>query len=461
MPSASCSMRSARVVSVNTRVADRDVELAPDLGMQRRRRRRAAAAPRRRTSARCARSAATRTRAPPDNPASGAKCFSPSASSAASGSAGSALAYVSVNSPIAPWITVPRSRAPGGVSTASSGRSSQNVLGVDRVGIAQPVLDLGDAEPRRPRLERRRRARALRSALTRLGAVEIARPGEIFLAARERGLPVRLAGDRREPLHEARRDRRRAAELGGAGEDHLGRAEQLREVVRRQPDAPLGQIEPEVEPHRTATATDRCASPAARRLRPARRARRGRRLQAALRAGRECARARPAVRRGGRRGRRSRSRTGRRSRRRERADRPRCSAMLVERVGERRAVLAGECGFDAGVVARQRAQRLGDAAPRCARSDCAAPDRFQRRQRSAERCDQCLRGIELGVCRACCADRSGAASSCVAARNVASACARPAAAGLRPRPAQHRQLQRRDGARMRACRRAEPEARDA
>ena len=65
-------------------------------------------------------------------------------------------------------------------------------------------------------------------------------------------VPARLARDRREPLHEARGHRRRAGELGGAGEDHLGRAERLREVVRRKPDAPLRQIEAERMPHRPA-----------------------------------------------------------------------------------------------------------------------------------------------------------------------------------------------------------------
>ena len=39
-------------------------------------------------------------------------------------------------------------------------------------------------------------------------------------------------------------------ELRGAGEEDFRHAEQLREVVRRQADAPLGQIEAELEPHR-------------------------------------------------------------------------------------------------------------------------------------------------------------------------------------------------------------------
>ena len=124
----------------------------------------------------------------------------------------------------------------------------ENVFGVDRVGIAQPVLDLGDAELRRPRIERRAWARA-RCRLDALGAVQVARPGHVLLSALERALPV-FARHRGKPLHEARGDGRRAAELGGAGQDDLARAGKLREVVRREPDAPLGQIEAEVVAHR-------------------------------------------------------------------------------------------------------------------------------------------------------------------------------------------------------------------
>ena len=71
-------------------------------------------------------------------------------------------------------------------------------------------------------------------------------------AARQRLFPALLARDRGQPLHEARGDRRRAAVLGGARQDDLGRAERLREVVRREADAPLRQIEAEFEPHRPA-----------------------------------------------------------------------------------------------------------------------------------------------------------------------------------------------------------------
>ena len=113
------------------------------------------------------------------------------------------------------------------------------------------MLDLGDAELPRPRRERRLRL-GPRPWLGRGRLVEPPRQLRVARAARERCLPARLAGDRGEPLHEARGDRRRAAELGGAGEDHLRRAERLREIVRREADAPLRQVEAELVAHRPA-----------------------------------------------------------------------------------------------------------------------------------------------------------------------------------------------------------------
>ena len=118
----------------------------------------------------------------------------------------------------------------------------QHALGVDGVGVAQPILDLGDAELPGPRRERRLR-RGPRPGLARSGVVELARQLRILRAAFERGLPARLAGDRGEPLHEPRRHGRRAAELGRARQDHLAR--------RRAPG-------------RSRAPTARCAAPAGR-----------------------------------------------------------------------------------------------------------------------------------------------------------------------------------------------------
>jgi len=84
-----------------------------------------------------------------------------------------------------------------------------------------------------------------------LGPVELARPGEMIFAARNGSVPA-LAGNGGETLDKARRDGRRARDLGGVGEEHLARAEELGEIVRREADAALRQIETEIEPHRAA-----------------------------------------------------------------------------------------------------------------------------------------------------------------------------------------------------------------
>ena len=124
------------------------------------------------------------------------------------------------------------------------------MLGIDRIGVAQPVLDLGHRKASRPCRARRLRRR-LRCGGHRLGPVKLACPGQICLAALERVRPSR-AGNGGEALDEARRHRRRAGDLGGVGEDHVARAEQLGKVVRRKTDAALRQIESEFQPHRTA-----------------------------------------------------------------------------------------------------------------------------------------------------------------------------------------------------------------
>ena len=129
---------------------------------------------------------------------------------------------------------------------------AEDMPGVDRIGIAQPQLDLRDRQRRRPHMSAAASAQAARARLAGCRRVEHARKRDITRAALQRGLPARLARDRGEPLHEARRHRRRAAELGRAGEDHLGRAERLREIVRREADAPLRQVEAELVAHRPA-----------------------------------------------------------------------------------------------------------------------------------------------------------------------------------------------------------------
>ncbi len=127
---------------------------------------------------------------------------------------------------------------------------AQNVLGVDRIGIAQPMFDLGDRKAFRPRRARRRRRR-LRRRHDPLRPVELARPGQIVLAALHGSFPA-FAGNGGEALDEARRHRRRAGDFCRMAQRHVARAQELREIVGGQADAALRQIEAEREPHRAA-----------------------------------------------------------------------------------------------------------------------------------------------------------------------------------------------------------------
>ena len=147
----------------------------------------------------------------------------------------------------------------------------QDIFGVDRIGIAQPVLDRGHRQFQRPH-RARRSWRGLRDRLDLRRGCRV-RPAKrtYFSPRRFRGIPARFARDRFQPVQEARSHRRRAADLGGVAEDDVVGAEQLGEVVRGEADAPLRQIEARARAASAGSATDRSAAPAARRLRPVRR----------------------------------------------------------------------------------------------------------------------------------------------------------------------------------------------
>ena len=89
----------------------------------------------------------------------------------------------------------------------------EHVLGVDGVGIAQPVLDLGDRQARRAAPRAAASARAARPVAACRRARRAPRAQrEIMVAALARLVPALRAGERRDPLQEARGDRRRAAD---------------------------------------------------------------------------------------------------------------------------------------------------------------------------------------------------------------------------------------------------------
>jgi len=124
---------------------------------------------------------------------------------------------------------------------------AQHVFGVNRIGIAQPVLDLSDGEAFWSRRARRGR-RGLRCRRNALRPVQFLRPCQIPIAAGD-DFPPAAAGQRREALDKTRGHRGRSLDLGGAAQHHLGCVEQLREVVSAQPDAAFRQIEPKRKPH--------------------------------------------------------------------------------------------------------------------------------------------------------------------------------------------------------------------
>ena len=152
---------------------------------------------------------------------------------------------------MAPWMTVPRSRAPGGVSTGIERQQAQNVLGVDRVGIAQPVLDLGHRQPvGRAASGGFGSGRGAGFDLRRM--IERARPGEILMAARQHGVPSFS------PASAAMRCTKREvtvgapAIFGGAGEMTSGAPSACAKSCADRPMRRSGRIEAEVAPHRPA-----------------------------------------------------------------------------------------------------------------------------------------------------------------------------------------------------------------
>ena len=334
----------------------------------------------------------------------------------------------------------------------------ENVLGVDRVGIAQPVLDLGDRERRRPRVERRLRRGPRRWRLHLGGLVERARPGEISLAALARRVPALLAGDRGEPLHEARGHRRRAGELGRdrlritssapsacakscadspmrrSGRSRpsawrIGRLSQGSAARLRRPDA----FDQPAEHH----AVDASA--------------------AALRAGRRCARARRAA--PGRRTTRSAIAVleqlgivGRRDGEAGAASHARCRRTPREL----RAVGAGEGGWLAALVGCSAPRRRRDGVRRSRRRSAARADSASSgASAAANRSTSAAGGVELAVAQAECADRTDAdrmapgAETCRARRGTSQAPAQGRAVPVRGRGP--RRTARSSAATARAC----------
>ena len=167
--------------------------------------------PSRRTSGRCAGSAATRTRAPRDSPQ---RREMPRADldqrpGGIGGQRGREGLGEFAERAVDHDAAVGRARRQvDGVELAQL----EDMLGVDRVGIAQPALDVGDRERGRPRGPRRlRRGRALRLTLRRADRARAPRRDILARARRaplQRSSPATAAS--RCTKREARSARRRA-----------------------------------------------------------------------------------------------------------------------------------------------------------------------------------------------------------------------------------------------------------
>ena len=226
--------------------AECDVDLAADFGARRRHAGAAAPAPSRANQCAIRSKRGHHKARASGKSSSAAKCVSPELDQFARRiGRQSSVAKRCVNSPMAAWMKVPRSAAPGAASTVSSGAQPQNVLGVDRVGIAQPVLDLGDRKTFRPRRTRRLRRRLWRRR-DLFRPIELARPSRDNFRRAPIAACQRVAGDRGKALNETRRHCRRAGDLGGAVKITSRAPSNCAKSWAERPMRRSGKIEPEL-----------------------------------------------------------------------------------------------------------------------------------------------------------------------------------------------------------------------
>ena len=175
--------------------------------------------------------------------ASGAKCRSPISFIAATGSSGIVVGDRSWRTRrCVSWIRVPRSAAPGRRVDVVERRKLEHVLGVDRVRVAQPVLDLGDAELARAAPRAAAWARAARPGLP-CAARRACGPSAAYRAPRSSA-----ASQRASPATAASRCTNREATVGAPP------------AWPRAAGSPRGRR----APGRSRAPTGRCAAPAGR-----------------------------------------------------------------------------------------------------------------------------------------------------------------------------------------------------
>ena len=119
----------------------------------------------------------------------------------------------------------------------------QNTLGVDRIGVGDPVIDLGGGKAAGPRIDRRRRtgARQRRHRRGRKQRRQLVTPS---LTPIDCGGDAQRLGHGIEPLAPAARRGDGIAVAQGAGDDHLGRAGRHPHIMRAQSGPPVMRLQP-------------------------------------------------------------------------------------------------------------------------------------------------------------------------------------------------------------------------
>ena len=125
----------------------------------------------------------------------------------------------------------------------------EDVAGIDRIGVAQPGLDLRHREPARPRGERRPGC-GRRQWPVMFGPVDLLGGGLDRLVRPERMIESGGAQYRIEAQQPTRRHGRHTLLPRGAGQHHLRRPEGLDKVMRGDTDRAFWDGDAELAPHR-------------------------------------------------------------------------------------------------------------------------------------------------------------------------------------------------------------------
>ena len=128
------------------------------------------------------------------------------------------------------------------------GPQPEDMAGIDRIGIAQPGLDLRHGKLSRPRRERRTRLRWRKRPVV-LRPIDQLRRLLHHLVGLERAIETDSAQYRVEPKKPARRHGRNTFAPRGAGQRHLRRADRLGKIMRCHADRPLRRGDAEFAPH--------------------------------------------------------------------------------------------------------------------------------------------------------------------------------------------------------------------